>query len=110
LARDGFSSHELLRASYLSEKLAVSNPILLYRRESMKVHVRYRVTFLAIIDVPENATHQQIGEALANLNIPEDECSSYDSDSFEPVTDDDTGHPQLYDKYDNPISFEDLGK
>jgi hypothetical protein len=59
------------------------------------VKVRYSVTFEASINVPENATPEQIGEELADLSIPEDEYSSYVTDSFEPENDK-NGNPVIY--------------
>lgn len=60
-----------------------------------KVTVRYTATFQATIEVKDDATPREIGEELANLNIPEDDLSKYVSDSFEPITDDD-GDPKIY--------------
>lgn len=66
------------------------------------VHVRYTATFDATIEVPDDATIEGIGVALANLNIPEDKNSKYHYDSFEPETDE-NGDPQLYDEDGDPI-------
>ena len=41
-----------------------------------------------VLEVPELAPPEEIGEALADVNIPENEECKYVSDTFEPETDD----------------------
>jgi hypothetical protein len=60
------------------------------------VKVRYSVMFEATIEVPNDATPRQIGEELANIDIPEDELSKYVEDTFEPETDGLTGDPVIF--------------
>ena len=59
------------------------------------VKVRFQVTYQATIEVPDNATSEEIGETLADLSIPEWENWQYVDDSFELITDD-NGNPELF--------------
>ena len=61
----------------------------------MKVKCRFTAEFEVELDVPDNATAQDIGEELSNVNIPENDGCSYVSDTFEPVTDA-NGDPKLF--------------
>lgn len=60
-----------------------------------KVNCRFTASFDVTMEVPDNATPEEIGEELANIEIPENDLCRYLQDSFEPVTDDD-GNPKLY--------------
>ena len=75
----------------------------------MKVRCRYTVTYDATFEVPDDATHRQIGEELANLNIPEDENSTYHSDTFEPeMALSPAGMPQLFTEDGDPTTLEEV--
>ena len=65
-----------------------------------KVKVQYTVTFEATLEIEDNATPQEIGDELSNINIPEDELSKYVEDTFEPLTDD-NGDPEIFETEDD---------
>lgn len=67
-----------------------------------KVRVRFTATFETVLEVPDNATPQHIGELLADVNIPETDEVTYVEDTFEPVTND-KGNPQVYDDDGLPV-------
>ena len=71
----------------------------------MKVRVRYTATFDAIIEVRDGASIEEISDATFNLTIPEHEHSTYQDDSFDPVTDE-NDNPQLFDRNGLPITLE----
>jgi hypothetical protein len=56
-----------------------------------KIIVEYTARFQSIIEVDENATPDDILEAMTDIDIPENEGSEYVGDTFEPVIDSDTG-------------------
>ena len=58
-----------------------------------KIIVEYTARFRSTIEVEENATSQDILEAMSDINIPEDKGSEYVGDTFEPVIDSDTCEP-----------------
>jgi hypothetical protein len=61
-----------------------------------KVTVHYSATFESTIEVPDDATLDDIEDKMNDIDIPENDGSKYVSDSFEPITDDD-GNPQIFD-------------
>lgn len=63
--------------------------------ETKQVFCRFSASFDVVLTVPVNATPEEIGEELSNVDIPENSTCKYHLDTFNPETDE-FGNPQLY--------------
>ena len=73
----------------------------------MKVYVQFTASFIAAVEVPDDATLRQIGEEVANIDIPESESVRYVEDTFEPDCEE-NGDPLLYDDEGWPKTLQDF--
>ena len=59
----------------------------------MKVKARFTAEFEATLEVADNATPEDIGEALADCEIPETADCKYVEDTFDVPNTDEEGNP-----------------